>query len=280
MYLSDELLDRLIAEDVPYFDLTTHLMGIGDEMGAMRYFTREEAVLCGTEEAARILQKLGLTVLSARPSGTLLKPGEVFLEVEGHARSLHTGWRVCQNLVDSCSGIATRTRKMVDLVHAVNPHVAVASTRKSFPGAKALSTKAVLCGGAMPHRLGLSETVLVFRQHMAFMGGFEGFLETIPSFRSRLCEKKLIVEVDSIEEGITLCRAGVDGLQFDKMPPETLAEGIPYLRDAAPTVTVFAAGGIHEGNAARYAATGADVLVTTSLFSAKPIDVGVRMGPL
>ena len=280
MYLSDELLDRLIAEDVPYFDLTTHLMGIGEETGAMRYFTREEAVLCGTEEAVRILQKLGLTVLSARPSGTLLQPGEVFLEAEGSARSLHTGWRVCQNLVDSCSGIATRTRKMVDLVHAVNPHVAVASTRKSFPGAKALSTKAVLCGGAMPHRLGLSETVLVFRQHMAFMGGFEGFLAAIPSFRSRLCEKKLIVEVDSIEEGITLCRAGVDGLQFDKMPPKTLSEGIPHLREIAPAVTVFAAGGIHEGNAARYAATGADVLVTTSLFSAKPIDVGVRIEPL
>lgn len=61
---------------------------------------------------------------------------------------------------------------MVDEVHAVNPECEVLTTRKSMPGAKDLLTCAVMAGGAFPHRLGLSETVLVFEQHLAFFGGF------------------------------------------------------------------------------------------------------------
>lgn len=278
--ISDDMLDRLIAEDVPYFDLTTHLTGIGEHTGVIRYFSREAAVICGTEEAARILKRLGAEVTVCLPSGTKVEPGQFFLEGRGKAGALHMGWKVCQNLVDNCSAIATKTRNMVEIVRAVRPDVAVVTTRKNFPGTKALCLKAVLCGGAQPHRLGLSESVLIFRQHMNFMGGLEGLIEAIPAIRARACEKKLIVETESIDEGMMLCAAGADGLQFDKLPAQMLAEGVPRLRAAFPGVTLLAAGGIHEGNAALYAATGVNALVTTSLFSAKPIDVGVRMEPI
>lgn len=61
-YLSDETLDRYIQEDIPYFDLTTWVLGMGDMPGNMEYFTREDAVLCGTEEVVRILQKMQIQV--------------------------------------------------------------------------------------------------------------------------------------------------------------------------------------------------------------------------
>ena len=277
VYIPDSVLDHFIAEDVPYFDLTTHSLGIGDKEGIISYFSREEAVLCGTEEAQRIMEKLRLRVTVIRPSGTLIKPGEVFLEAQGRAQDLHMAWKVCQNLLDSCSGIATKARRMVDAVKSVNPRVSVVSTRKSFPGTKALCVKAILCGGAVPHRLGLSETVLIFKQHMNFMGGLESLIEKIPSIKEGMCEKKLIVEAESIEDGIALCRGGVDGLQFDKLAPEVLKEGAARIRELDAKIALLAAGGINESNAALYAASGMDALVTTSLFSAKPVDMGVKM---
>lgn len=277
VFISDDALDRLIAEDVPYMDLTTHLLDIGDRPGVIRYFSREEAVVCGTEEAVRILRKLGAEVTDWVPSGQSIRPGQTFLEAGGRAEALHQAWKVCQNLLDHCSAIATKTRRMVEVVRAANPEVSVVTTRKSFPGTKALCLKAVLCGGALPHRLGLSESVLVFRQHINLMGGFAALLEAVPTLKKRACEKRLIVETENMEEAAALCRAGVDGLQFDKLPPEILAEGLPGLREILPDAILLAAGGITEDNAARYAVTGVNGLVTTSLFSAKPIDIGVKI---
>ena len=53
MYIPDSYLDELIASDIPSgIDLTTHVLGIGAQLGRMEYYTRDAALLCGTEEAA------------------------------------------------------------------------------------------------------------------------------------------------------------------------------------------------------------------------------------
>ena len=62
---------------------------------------------------------------------------------------------------DIASGIATRTSQIVKKAKAVNPSVVVVTTRKAFPGTKKVAIKAIIAGGALPHRLGLSETILV-----------------------------------------------------------------------------------------------------------------------
>ncbi|ATW28596.1 ModD protein [Candidatus Formimonas warabiya] len=280
MYIPDEVIDKLLAEDVPYIDLTTWVLGIGLCRGEIAYFTREDAVLCGTEEVLRIMARLHLDVGLSLPSGSDIKAGEVFLRARGRAEDLHMAWKVCQNIFDHCSGIATKTRQMIQLAQEVNPRIAIVTTRKGFPGTKALSIKAVMVGGAFPHRLGLSETVLVFQQHLNFMGGLEGFIAALPKIKHHVCEKKLIVEANSVEDGIKLCRAGVDGLQFDKLSPEVLCAAVPQLKAINPQLVLLAAGGITEKNLAEYAQTGVDGLVTTSLYSAKPIDIGVKITAL
>lgn len=274
--VSDARLDFLVAEDVPYFDLTGHALGIGGKPGTVEYFTREACVLCGTEEACRIMERLGLSVEWSLPSGTRLEAGDVFLKARGDALDLHAAWKVCLNLFDHCSAVATKTASMVEKVHMVNPACEVLTTRKSFPGVKDLLTKAILAGGAFPHRMGLSETVLVFGQHIEFMGGFERFLEELPAVKRHCAEKKVFVEA-GVDEALSLARAGVDGIQFDKVDSELLALTVRKVREVAPHISLVAAGGINPQNAAEYAATGVDGLVTTALYTAKPLDMSVRM---
>lgn len=274
--ITDARLEQLIAEDVPYIDLTSHILGIDDQPGSIEYYTREACVLCCTEEVVRMMAMLDCTVTWSLPSGTRLEPGQAFLRATGTASALHQAWKVCLNMFDHYSAVATKARKMVGAAHAANPYCEVLTTRKSTPGNKDLLTKAVMVGGAFPHRLGLSETVLVFDNHLAFIGGLDEFIRQLPQIRRRCIEKKLFVEATA-DDARRLVRAGVDGIQFDKVPVEELGALVEELHGIDPHVSLVAAGGIRSDNAGAYAATGVDGLVTTSLFTAKPVDMSVHM---
>ena len=76
--ISDARLEELIAEEVPYIDITTHILGIGEALGAMEYYTRENCVLCCTEEVARMATMLNLTVEWFEPSGAKVEAGQSF----------------------------------------------------------------------------------------------------------------------------------------------------------------------------------------------------------
>ena len=277
--ISNARLDYFMAEDIPYIDLTSKILGIGEEPGRMEYFSREACMVAGVSEVARIAEAEGCQAEIMHPSGSRVEPSETILRVIGRASGLHQVWKVGLNLLDHLSAVATKTAKMVEAVHAVNPRCEVLTTRKSMPGCKDLLTEAVMTGGAFPHRLGLSETVLVFDHHMKFLGGFDEFVKRIPEFRSRCIEKKLFVEATASQARV-LAAAGVDGIQFDKVPVDELAALVAELRDLNPHVTLIAAGGVNEANAAAYAATGVDGLATTAPFNAKPLDMSIRMKPL
>jgi molybdenum transport protein len=278
--LSDSDIERFIEEDIPYGDLTTRLLGIGDRRGRIIFSTREETTLCCTEEAARVLQKCGATLTSCMPSGSKLSAGFEFLAADGSARALHAGWKVALNLLEYASGIASRTRRIVEKTTIINPALSVVTTRKSFPGTRKIAIKAISAGGALPHRLGLSETVLVFRQHTAFLGGLESFLAGIADLRIKARETKIIVEVDTREEALLVAGSGADIVQLDKIAPAELADTVTAIRAANPDILISAAGGINEANAAEYAAAGIDIIVLSSVYFGKPSDIGVRILPV
>jgi molybdenum transport protein len=278
--LPDSDIERFMEEDIPYGDLTTHLLGIGDRHGRIVFATREETTLSCTEEATRLLQKCGATVVSCMPSGTKLSTGIEFLAAEGPAQALHAGWKVALNLLEYASGIASRTRRITEKSKAANPFISIVTTRKSFPGTKKIAIKAITAGGALPHRLGLSETVLVFKQHTAFLGGLESFLDSVAELQKKARESKIIIEADTVEEALLIARSGADVVQLDKNTPIELAEAVAAIRTVNPNILISAAGGINESNAAEYAATGIDIIVLSSVYFGKPSDIGVVIQPI
>ena len=138
-------------------------------------------------------------------------------------------------------------------------------------GVKDLLTYAVVIGGAYPHRLGLSETVLVFEHHCKFMGGFEALVDKIPEIKARCIEKKLLVEADA-EHALALAGTDVDGIQLDKGPRRRArrARGVDPRRQ--PARHAHRDGRHQSGNASAYAATGVDGMASTAPFSVKPLD--------
>ncbi len=277
--LSDSEIERLIEEDVPYGDLTTSQLGIGELQGEITFRSRERTILCCTEEAARTLELCGATVSCCLKSGTAVEGGTTILSASGSARSLHAGWKVALNLLEYASGIATRTGNIVARAKEVNPTIAIVTTRKSFPGTKKIALKAIMAGGALPHRLGLSESLLVFRQHTEFLGGLDCFLQTVSELKARVPEHKVVVEAESAEDALKIAAAGVDVVQIDKISPEELVIIVPKIHEQAPGVKISATGGINGDNAAAYARSGVDIIVLSSVYFGKPSDIAVSMHP-
>lgn len=277
LYISDETIEKFIKEDIPYIDLTTLVLDIGKEKGSIKFISRENAIIAGTEEIIRIFKKLNIEVKSYVPSGAAVVPGQIILEGEGYAESLHMAWKLSSNILEYCSGIATRTRNLIDAAKSISPKIELFTTRKIFPGTKELSIKAAIAGGAYPHRLGLSETILIFKQHMNFLGGVDGLISKIENIKSKACEKKIIVEVDSLEDAMKFSKAGVDGIQLDKIHPRELENMVKEIKNIDNRITLIGTGGINSNNVEEYAKTGIDAISTTWVYFGKPVDIGTTI---
>jgi molybdenum transport protein len=272
-------LEQLLADDVPYGDLTTEALCIGAVSGVMAFTARDAMVLALAEDAAAIVELAGCRVDLHAFSGTKLGRGSPILTAYGPAPALLRSWKVAQTMIEIWSGVATDARAIVDAARAVASGIAVACTRKNVPGTKHFAVAAVKSGGAVMHRLGLSETVLVFPEHRAFLGT-EPFAGLVERLRRAAPEKKLVVEVATFQEAIVAATVGFDVIQAEKFTPAQIASLAARMAMVAPVRPIIAAaGGIHAGNAAAYAQAGADVIITSSPYLAKPRDVNVRIGP-
>lgn len=271
--LNDDELNRLLADDAPCGDLTTESLRIGARAGRLVFHARGAMVACATEEAVRLFELAGAQARCLAPSGMPLGPNEPLLSAEGSAAQLHHAWKTAQTLVEWASGVASSAAAIVSAAGGV----AVACTRKNVPATKAMSIKAVKAGGAVMHRMGLSETLLVFAEHRLFLDG-ELPAQTMARLRRAQPEKKVVVEVADVAEARLWAEAGADVLQLEKFSTDQVARCRAELDaiggSARPLLA--AAGGVRADNAAAYVAAGADLLVSSAPFAAPPRDVQVR----
>ncbi len=276
IYFSDAEIDAFIAEDVPYFDLTAELLGISGK-AAISFEARDSGVVCGIEEAAKICEKLGLSATIKSPSGSKIQNKEILLEATGDAKAVLKAWKPSQNILEYASAVSTQTAKIIETIKAVSPHTHFATTRKTIPGTKKLALKAVLCGGGYAHRLGLSESVLIFAQYAAIAN--ISLEECIQIAKAKTREHKIAVEVKSVEDAVSAAKAGADIVQCDKLEIEELREAIAAVKSIDNRITVIATGGINLQNIASYAATKPDIIVSSSVYYSKPFDIKVAIRP-
>src|SRR6266700_439891 len=76
-------LEELLADDVPYGDLTTDALGIGAAAGTMQFTARDKMVLALVEDAAAIIDLAGCQVELFASSGSVLEPGSPILTARG-----------------------------------------------------------------------------------------------------------------------------------------------------------------------------------------------------
>lgn len=271
-------IEALAAEDAPYGDLTTEALGIASLPAVMRFSARDPLVVAGSRVAAALVEANGGAVCRFVDDGERAAPGRLLLEASGTAGALHRAWKQAQTTMEILSGIAAAARELVDAVAATGRVVPVACTRKSFPGARRLAVAAIRAGGCVSHRLGISETVLVFEEHRRFLAGTP-LSEMVARLRAVAPEKKLVIEVADVDEAVAAAAAGFDVIQTEKFTPDALARAVAATKAIAPAVVIASAGGITPANVAAHVTAGADVVVTSWPYTARPRDVQVDLRP-
>lgn len=274
--LTQAELQAYINEDIPYFDLTTSLQNCKGAKARIQIFTREDIMVACSEEAVKIAEHFDCHVISYVPSQHKAKEEDVILCYEGEYENVHQAYRLTQILLEYSCKIATYANQMNEIIKKANPFCELLTTRKTFPFAKKLCIKAAMTGGAMPHRLGLSETILFFNAHRVLYPNNEAFYSYLKGLKAHIVEKKIVVESESTEDAIALMQHGVDVLQLDKLSFEEINKIVTYKNEHHKEVKILVAGGINLSNIEAFARTQIDGVVTSAVYQAGMANLGAQ----
>ncbi len=248
-------IETALAEDVGSGDVTTDAIVPADARRRARLLLQEPGVVAGIPIAAAVFRALDadVRVRAVRPEGSLVEdvPARI-AEIEGPARALLTGERVALNLVARLCGIATLTRRYVDLVAGTD--ATILDTRKTTPGLRALEKYAVRCGGGTNHRMGLDDAILIKDNHVRIAGGI---VPALAAVRASGWTQAVEIEADTLAQVEQALDAGAERILLDNMTPAEVAAAVSLTDGRA---VLEASGGIGETTVRAYAETGVDFI--------------------
>ena len=256
MELLDYLL-RFIEEDAPYGDLTSSAI-IPDITCDAVIRAEQGGTIAGLDEAALLFSHYGVSVKQRMADGTTVRKNDMLLSLNGDAKKILLIERTALNIIGRMSGIATQTRKLSGIASSVNPRCRIAATRKTCPGFHVLDKKAVTIGGGDPHRMNLSDGILIKDNHLALVPlGI-----AIEAAKKSSVYKKIEVEAETPENALLAAKAGADIIMLDNMSPTQITRTIKMLEleGLRQRVIIELSGGIDESSLARYAELDVDVI--------------------
>lgn len=262
---------HLLAEDVGPGDMTAQL--IPDQQWAKAEVrTRQPAVLCGAAWVDEIFRRLDSRVALQwqAADGDRLETDQVFLTLEGPARSLLTGERAALNVLQTLSATATATRHYVDLLAGTETRLL--DTRKTLPNMRLAQKYAVTCGGGHNHRIGLWDAFLIKENHIAACGGIA---QAVTEARKLASDLPLEVEVETFDELEAALAAGADTIMLDNFSLEDLREAVTR---TAGRAVLEASGNVDATTLRAIAETGVDCISSGALTKdIKAIDLSMRI---
>jgi nicotinate-nucleotide pyrophosphorylase (carboxylating) len=209
-----------------------------------------ESLTCGLEEAQTVFDICGCSTELVMRDGSLVRKGDVVMNVQGEARSVLKAERTALNLVMRMSGIATITRAFVTLVQQSDPEVKIAGTRKTAPGLRYFDKKAITIGGGYSHRMRLDDMVLIKDNHLEVAESIE---RTVQAAKDKVgAGVKIECEVKNTEEAIRAANAGADVIMLDNFSPPEAESAVRAIRELGTPVEIELSGGINLGNVIDY----------------------------
>jgi nicotinate-nucleotide pyrophosphorylase (carboxylating) len=278
-------------------DWTTLALVPMEAMGKAAIVARQAGVIAGLPTVEIILDEMDprlrfeLHRRSERSvsDGDVVEPGSQLGILTGPARSLLTAERLILNFFGRLSGIATQTRRFVELVAGTKARVY--DTRKTTPGWRRLEKYAVRQGGGHNHRTGLFDAILIKDNHLALGNIATGDTHFSPAEAVRRARQFIVenfpaddprrgmlveVEVDSLDQCQHVLAAQPDIVLLDNMSLDQLRAAVEMRNRLAPQVELEASGGVSLATIGEIARTGVDRISAGALtHSAVSLDVAL-----
>jgi len=273
----DDIIKRALNEDAAFSDATT-LSVIAPQCKAnARIIAKQPGIVCGLSVAAKAFKALDPRVVTSIKvkDGSRIKAGNVLALISGPARAIISGERTALNFLQHLSGIATLTRRFVDLVKGTG--VKIYDTRKTIPGLRSLAKYAVKCGGGVNYRMNLADMAMLKDNHVSLMGGGLGIRASVGAIRKKYPKLKIIVECDNLIQLRSALDARADTVMLDNMLPAQIRKAVDIVRtrkNKRPLIEV--SGGITITNVRKYALKGIDYISVGAItHSAPALDISL-----
>jgi len=261
----DPILESWLREDIGRGDRTT--MGLFPNNDAPKgeavWIAKANGTIAGLPIAKRVFELLDSTIKFEIlvEDGDTCERGQKVAEVKGCLATLLTGERVALNLVMRLSGISTLTRQYLGAI--AHLPVALVDTRKSTPGLRLFEKYATHIGGAINHRFGLDDSVMIKDNHIAAAGGIK---EAVERVRKLIPFTTLIeVETEEISQVKEALEMNVDVIMLDNMSLELMKEAIAIIRSQPNKVKIEASGNITLETIHKVAELGMDFISTSAM---------------
>lgn len=281
----DRLLQDWLLEDIGRGDRTTQgLLTSSTQTGKAQWIAKEAGIIAGLPIAARVFQLLNeqvkFTALVEEGHwcdvslGTPTERKPVIATLEGPLDALLTGERVAMNLAMRLSGIATMTNKYVAQIADLPAQLV--DTRKTTPGLRILEKYATQVGGAVNHRMGLDDGVMIKDNHIAAAGGIGN---AIAQIRDRIPYPLTIeVETETLEQVKEAIEHKADIIMLDNMPSEMMRQAVTMIRDSSERTKIEASGNITLETIRAVAETGVDYISSSAPITRSTwLDLSMKM---
>jgi nicotinate-nucleotide pyrophosphorylase (carboxylating) len=274
-----ESLIRFLREDIGQGDLTSEYV-VDKELKSSSFIICKSdlAVVAGLEEAQIIFDMCKCDSKVLVKDGDVVKNGCKVMTIKGRTTSILKAERTALNLIMRMSGIATDTKKFVDIVRTVSKDIRITGTRKTAPGLRFFDKKSIELGGGYAHRNTLDEMILIKDNHLAVTNSIR---EAI-SMASQKVGKNIMIEceVSDTKSSVEAIKSGADIIMLDNFSPQQAQETISYLKKSGlrKKISVEISGGVNLSNIKEYAYALPDMISVGSLtHSSKSVDFSMEM---
>ena len=272
----DPLLRIWLCEDIGRGDRTTSSLLKEEIPGSAKWIAKAVGVVSGLPIAARVFQLLNEQVefVALVPEGTKCQPGQVIAEIKGSLDSLLMGERVALNLGMRLSGISPLTSTYVEKIADLPARLV--DTRKTTPGLRILEKYATAVGGAINHRMGLDDAVMIKDNHIVAAGGIG---EAINLVRSRIPYPMTVeVETESLAQVEEALLHKADIIMLDNMPLDVMYQAVEVIRQQDSRVKIEASGNVTLETIRDIAQTGVDYISSSApVTQAKWLDLSMKI---
>lgn len=281
IYLNErKALLNFLREDIGRGDITSNSVLKPNLLASSTILCKdsEQAVVAGLREVGIVFDLCKCSCTALVDEGSMVSRGNEVLRIKGRARDILKAERTALNLLMRMSGIATETKKFVEVVKKISKDIEIAGTRKTAPGLRSFDKKAIKIGGGRTHRNSLDEMVLIKDNHLVLTGSIG---ESISSAKKLVGNNiKVECEVTDLQSAIEAINFGADVIMLDNFSPQEVENATRVLKELGlrQKCLLEISGGISLANVSQFAKSNPDIISVGSLtHSVKSVDFSLEV---
>ncbi|MEO6893789.1 MAG: carboxylating nicotinate-nucleotide diphosphorylase [Ginsengibacter sp.] len=272
----EEFISNALKEDIGDGDHSTLACIDEDTKGKAILKIKDKGVLAGVDIAEKIFLFIEPEAIMKKykKDGDEMDFGQIAFEVSAKVGTILSCERLVLNCMQRMCGIATLTREYTYKLKGYSTKLL--DTRKTTPNFRLIEKEAVKIGGAVNHRFGLYDMIILKDNHIDFCGGIEKAINKAYEYvQEKKPGLKIEVETRNIEDVEKVIKNGkADRIMLDNFSPEQIKYALKLINGRFETE---ASGGITLENLESYADTGVDFISSGAIIhQATSMDLSLK----